>query len=488
MTISNRRYVDISTTQGGAAAVPLQRLDLRIFTDAEELRPTQVLEFPDAQSVGAFFGSNSAEAKIAASYFGYISPAPASRAKALQFARHAVQDVPPITISLNDGGDITAIQNLGASSSITITIDGTPVAKTVDLLSPVSFSDVATTLTNAYTSEGLAFTYASGVFVCTATGGTSVDFPSSGFADLVGFTGQDQDPGQAQETMAESFARSREINDSFGSLIFTTNAALILQQVEDLAAAVAAENVRYQLYVDVSPTDAAAWSAALIDTASTGLILRRPEDAQTLAWLPAAVMSATNYDLANASTNYMYREGGTTVAPQVTTNLAANNYDALRINYYGQTAVAGRDKSFFQRGYLCGGSLAPLDMSVHANEQWFKSYITQQWFSLLLATRGIPANRDGRGRMMAVIAGAVTKAIDNGTILIGKTLSEVQKAAIYDATGDPLAWMDVQSKGYWYDVRVVETSGPVAEYKGVYVVVYAKSDWVRKIEGSHNLI
>jgi len=40
----------------------------------------------------------------------------------------------------------------------------------------------------------------------------------------------------------------------------------------------------------------------------------------------------------------------------------------------------------------------PLDMSVHANEQWLKAYIAQQWFSLLMATRGVPANKDGEAR------------------------------------------------------------------------------------------
>ncbi|WP_140341631.1 DUF3383 family protein, partial [Vibrio parahaemolyticus] len=74
--------------------------------------------------------------------------------------------------------------------------------------------------------------------------------------------------------------------------------------------------------------------------------------------------------------------------------------------------------------------------------------IAQQWFSVLLATRGVPANKDGEARALMVIAGAVTKALDNGTILAGKTLTEVQTLAIADASGDDLAWYDVQDKGY----------------------------------------
>ena len=58
-----------------------------------------------------------------------------------------------------------------------------------------------------------------------------------------------------------------------------------------------------------------------------------------------------------------------------------------------------------------------------------------------------------------VIAGAVTKALDNGTILAGKNLTEVQKIAVADASGDDLAWHDVQDKGYWYDAKITENTG-----------------------------
>ena len=129
-------------------------------------------------------------------------------------------------------------------------------------------------------------------------------------------------------------------------------------------------------------------------------------------------------------------------------------------------------------------------MSVHANEQWLKAYIAQQWLSLLLSTRGIPANKDGEARAMMIIAGAVTKALNNGTIQTGKALTEVQKIAITDAAGDDLAWHDVQNKGYWYNAEIVEQTGPgnLPEYTMKYVLIYGKGDWVRKVEGSHNLV
>ncbi|WP_243421515.1 DUF3383 family protein, partial [Morganella morganii] len=188
--------------------------------------------------------------------------------------------------------------------------------------------------------------------------------------------------------------------------------------------------------------------------------------------------------------NYMFRQLGVTFPAQVTTDQDADRFDKLRVNYYGETAVAGSQIRFYQRGFLCGGASNPPDMSVHANEQWLKAYIAQQWFSLLLATRGIPANKDGEARAQMVIAGAVTKAVDNGTILAGKTLTEVQKIAVTDASGDDLAWHDVQDKGYWYNAQIVESTGKsgLPEYVMKYVLIYGKGDWVRKVEGSHNLV
>ena len=50
-----------------------------------------------------------------------------------------------------------------------------------------------------------------------------------------------------------------------------------------------------------------------------------------------------------------------------------------------------------------------------------KAYIAQQWLKLITFHRGIPANKDGEARAMMIIAGAVTKALNNGTILTSKS-------------------------------------------------------------------
>ena len=129
-------------------------------------------------------------------------------------------------------------------------------------------------------------------------------------------------------------------------------------------------------------------------------------------------------------------------------------------------------------------------MSVHANEQWLKAYLTAALLSLQLSLNKIPANNEGRSYVLAQVIDAVNKAKFNGTIIVDKVLTTAQKIAITQLSGDPDAWRDVESKGFWADVAIVQSvpvSG-VTEYTAKYTLVYSKGDVVRKVEGSHNLI
>src|SRR5699024_8184199 len=146
---------------------------------------------------------------------------------------------------------------------------------------------------------------------------------------------------------------------------------------------------------------------------------------ETLSALPMAVMAATDYTRTNATQNRMFRQGNFT--PLVKTNALANDYDKNKVNYYGATATAGQTIAFFQRGFLCGPLTAPKDMSVHANEQWLKATMLSRMMDLLLSVGSLPANIDGEATVLAIAEGAIGLAIDNGVILPGKKLTELQK-------------------------------------------------------------
>jgi hypothetical protein len=109
---------------------------------------------------------------------------------------------------------------------------------------------------------------------------------------------------------------------------------------------------------------------------------------------------------------------------------------------------------------------------------------------LLLSSSRVPANASGRAALTSTLGSVIEQAVFNGTISVGKPLSQVQKLYITNMTGDPLAWQQVARLGYWLDVTLQSyvTTDSRTEWKAVYTLVYSKDDAIRKVEGSHVLI
>lgn len=160
--------------------------------------------------------------------------------------------------------------------------------------------------------------------------------------------------------------------------------------------------------------------------------------------------------------------------------------DSLRVNYYGRTQQAGQLIDFYQRGVLQG---SVQDTNIYANEMWLKDRAGADIMTLLLALPKISANDTGRSQVLGCLRNVIDMALTNGTISINKPLNYTQKTFITTITGDDTAWVQVQSQGYWLDAQIQEyTVDDRVEYKIVYLLVYAKDDVIRKVEGTHSLI
>lgn len=490
MPIKQTRYVDIASAVIGEQSVPQRKLVGRIFTESPLIPAGSVIAFTSGE-VEKLFPAGSPEAGFASAYFAYVSPAPASRAQELQIAPYA----PSGRAGAIYGGKHVSLAELTAitAGDLNIALGMNPIeGDEINLSSATSFADVAGLIEDEIVGATVTYDPIAQRFVITGAtaGAAQVEVVTTALATALGWTGDDAilSHGSAQQTPLEAFLASEEVSDSFGSAKFMST--LPLESHVQVGSYTAGENVKYQYHVDVPRDQAVEYSEALKGIAGVAMTLA-PVSGPSVAHLPMAILAATDYNRTNAALNFMFRRGGVTIAPQVTNGQDADAFDALRINYYGQTASAGTHISFYQRGVLCGGAGAPISMSVYANEQWLKSHIAAQWLALLLDTRGIPANLDGRARGLAVIGDAITQALANGTIIAGKELAAVQRVAVSDASGDPLAWHDVQTKGYWYDVAIVprnDAPGGVAEYEMQYTIVYSKGDWVNRIVGSHQLV
>lgn len=496
MSIKITRYVLITSGVIGATSVAQRALVGRRFTSDPRL-PIGVILSVGTGGAEDYFGANSPEAVYARQYFSYVSPAPVSQAQELQFAAYAPAGRSPKVYGYDAVAPLpTFVTTIGATGSVVVTIDGVDATvSSIDFSAAVSYTDISNALNSAFAlvpaAAAITFAYDALTATFSATksgvGPGRISFKSGATADALALSGDSAivSPGVAVQTPLEAFRVAEQVTDSFGSASFGDT--LTLDDITPLAQYVAGENVKYQLFVPVNATNFQTFSAALLAVASVGLVLNSAPGEYKEA-LPAAIMAATNYDRRDATVNYMFRQAAFT--GDVTTDTLANTYDAARVNYYGTTASAGQNISFFQRGYLMGGATAPLDMGVHANEQWLKAFLTSRFMSLQLSVGKIPANVDGEAMLTGQIAEAVTLAKFNGVISVGTEITATQKAAIAQVTGDPLAWQDIASGGFWADVRIVQNTGQsgVTEYVGQYTLVYKKMDVVRRVDGSHNLV
>jgi hypothetical protein len=498
MSISIDRYVQITSGVAGAQAVAERELVGLRFTSDPRV-PVDAMVTMEKGDADQYFGAASPEAAYANQYFGYVSPAPASQAQKIRFVAHVTQPRKPQVFGVKTGNTLNALKAVTAGSLILTLGDAERTLEDIDLSAAATFADVATTIEEtiqANTTGGAQWTGAVVAYdpvgaIFTLTGGTAVNAPvtigSTPLADLLGWTQASaiMSPGSVVQTHLEALQAAEDITDSFGSFTYPS---ITVEDAIPVAQYNAGLNVKYMFLVGVTAADAQSYYAALKSFASVGLVLNGVVG-QYKESIPCAIMAATNYQRRNATVNYMYRQVSG-MSADVSSNADANTYDAMRISYYGETASAGQKIAFFQRGYLQGGATAPLDMNVHANEQWLKAFLIARLLSLQLSLGKIPANNDGRGVVLGQVVEGANLGKFNGTISIGKELTTAQQIAVTQLSGDPDAWRDVQTNGFWADVNIVPRTGEsgATEYVAQYTLAYSKNDVVRKIEGSHNLI
>lgn len=507
MSISIKKYVDITSGVGAGATVKERELILRLFTKDAKVPAGVVMEFTELNDVAAKFGTTSEEYKRAAMYFGFVSKT-ITKAKKISFAHYS--DASAAAAPAIVGG--TALTTIATWKAITDGAVRIEVGQSDYLLTGMNFSaaaalaDVAGIIeTKLKTSLGgatVTYDATAQKFNATFTGhdapaAVSVIAAGSGtdISDNLGWTtakGMVTSPGSNATTLLDYVIEADEISDNYGSFAFCGE-ALALSDVEAVAAWNAAQNVKYMYLVPVTKADVSDWYEALNSYAGCALTIVNDANTDYDEQIPGIILGATDYKQRNASQNYMFQQVSG-IAPKVDSNTEANEIDATRVNYYGRTKNAGQAIDFYQNGYLCGTSTDPLQMNVHANEQWFKAAASAVLMTGLLSLPIIPATEEGRAIVISLLNGGddapIPRALFNGTIKAEKDLTVTQKAYVTQVTGDPLAWHQVQSIGYWLDASVQQETQQNGTIKYIidYTLVYSKADAVNKITGRDILI
>lgn len=489
MAIPQTKYVNIISAVGGASQVSQRDLMGRVFTNNSLVPYGTVLEFAGLDAVGNWFGTESNEYRFAAKYFGYISKS-GNMPQKISFALHSTEAKAARLYGKAKATTLAYLTTL-TNENITFKIDGTEYAlSSLNFSSATSLSDVASVIATALAASA---TTAPGTFIYDATlarfvvtsattgAESTMDYATGSLASIIGMAagsnGAVLSDGSAITTGVNAVAESAELTNNFYSFTFLTS---VEGEEEAIAAWVKAQNVRYMWSLGVTSTNASTMASALSDFDGVGLTLNAD-----CVFLPMAIAAAINYDLPNASVDFMYQQAAG-IETSVTSATDQEAYDAIRVNYYGTTQQAGNLISFYQDGKLQGSIPS---MGVYVNEAWLKDALFTSILNLRLSLDSLPANETGLAYVKTAIQEVIEKAQNNGVISAGKTLDATQKAYVGQITGDKNAWQSIQSIGYWLNVTVEKyTEQGTEKYKVSYLLVYAKGDSINFADGKDILI
>jgi hypothetical protein len=499
MAISLTRYVNITSGVGASTSVSNRSLGGRFFSTNTLIPTGSLIDFTNASDVGTYFGTTSEEYLRALFYFGWVSKN-VTAAQKITFARWTNADSAPMIFGAQSAQALASWTPI-SSGSFSLTLGATTNVLTgLNFTGAASIAAVATIIQTAVRAQtGAMWTAATVTYDATAqrfnlvggaTGAAVISVAAgAGGSDIAAQLGWLSpltilSPGALTQSITTLLTDSTNASNNFGSFLFLP--ALTQSQVVEAATWNDNQNNLFMFSVDVTAANSAALSAATIGLGGTTLTLS-PIITEYPEQIPMMILAATDYSGRNTVQNYMYQIFG--VTPSVTTDAQANAYDALRVNYYGQTQTAGQFVQFYQRGYMMGLPSDALDQNTYANEIWLKDAAETSILSVLLALSQIPANAQGRAQVLNILQGVIDTALFNGTISPGKTLTTTQQLYITNATGDNRAWQQVQNSGYWVDAVIVQyVVGGITQYKIVYTLIYSKDDAIRLVEGHDILI
>ena len=501
MPISQNKYIDVTTYAVTDNDLNKKSLVTRIFTTNELIPNNAIIAFYSAEAVKTYFGATSDEYKFAKKYFDYIQNS-SSASKEISFARYTTAAVAAQVIATKQSATLDQFKAVTAGS-IHISINGVGTDLTaIDLSGCADLSAVATALQTAiraytvgeeaFTSAVVAYDSTKSIFKLTGgiVGDCAIEAASAAasgtdLSNLLKWNAENKpivSNGINARTLTQFLDNDSQLSNNFGSFAFFG----ITQQADivEIAQWNHNKNAQYMYSLSVNSSNYEAIQNAVKDFDGCALTYDIHND--MAYYMPMVLMAITDYDETDGVINYMFKKFPNDL-PSVVDDETSNMLDNLRINYLGSTSHSNSTLSFYQPGYL-QGSIS--DMGVYANEIWLKDYVVTEGLQLLINKKRVPANNNGKNMFIAVLQNVANKALNNGTIDPGKTLTDSEVAYVTSLSeGSINAYKNVEQNGYWYNVDIIkEVVGNT--YKNVlkYMLIYTKGESIRKIEGSHILV
>lgn len=494
MAIPINKYVDILSATGGVSPVQEKQPIGRWFTTNMLAPMGKVLEFTSPQQVLAYFGSTSEEYKYAEKYFSFISKK-YTQPKRISFARYNGTSS-PIYSSIISGNTSFPLTSFVGEQSLTLSWVGSSglTSQTISVNfgeSQDSLTSVASEIQDAireveaFSDATVAYStqYNGGRFIFTAVESSTPTIQLNAFSgDLASLVGWDITNAivggynDGTNSISQEVERVMDISDNCYTFAFIED--LSNDQIEAVADWNTTANSQYIYMIWAKTSSTAIELSSLLEAYDCAIVFDNLNEMQV--YQPMAAGACVNFAKQNASINFMYQQYPNDT-PTVTTGLVSDNFDDKKINYYGATQTAGKQIAFFQRG-KCLGSF--VDMSIAFNAIWLKNSVVVQTLNMFLLNDSIPANEDGKAKIVANLNKVWSQGVFNGAILQGKILSSGEKAFIEAQTNDELAYQEVIDKGYWFDCYI-DTDVNSGEKFFSFKLIYGAADQIRKVEGTN---
>lgn len=408
----------------------------------------QVLSFPDADSVGDFFGAVSAEAHAADIYFsGFIGSN--TLPGAILFAQYNTADVAGYMRGASlKGVSLTTIQ--GLAGTITLAIDGvSTVSAAINLAGATSFSNAAAliqtgiragtptnTATVTYDSVRAAF-----VVTSPTTGAASsisvaaVDSLTTGLG-LTAVAGAIVSSGAVAAVPAALMATVTGQTQNWFK--FTTIVEVAIGVKEAFAAWVQTTDDTYAYVAsdsDVTPTqgnnEPASFGAIVKAANMDGVIAIYDPTGGDLAAFNLGATASIDPNETEGSTSFAYL-GQAGLTPSVTDATTANNLIANGYNFYGAYATANQAFQFYQPGFMAGQWLNDQN---YTNQRIINAGLQLAILTFRASVKSLPYTQKGFTGIRTAALGPINQNLAFGSIQAGVTLSPAQAAAVNQAAG-----------------------------------------------------
>lgn len=360
------------------------------------------------------------------------------------------------------------------SGSLTITVDGTQIAKTaIDLSTATSFSAVADLLATAlevdveYNSTFNAF-----VIKSITTGDTStITFPSvpasgndlSAVLNLYQDNGAVISQGSAVKSLTDELNEVLLKNQRFVTLmlVFQESSAEALE----IANWVNSFGTRFlYLYNETSslPTTAVDVQCFMKTVATYYGIAGFYNDKETCAFV-GGVVASIDWSRYNGRKTVAFRRSSS-LMPVVTSETVGNNLLANGYNFYGDYGNSSNNLNLLQNGQ-CSGECKWID--TYCGQIYIADSLQNAWVNIIANSNTIPYNEDGYALLRTAAQDTILSAVNNGIIRKGVSLSESQKAQVMSEAGLDIS-EELSTMGYY--LQILDPTEQVRADRGTPVI------------------